>query len=453
MNKKKKLMVLTLLIISPLFFYLSLIVPKIVEVKPRANEFPNSSFPKLNFDIKVNSFFLPFFDEIKENLLTSRTDFLEVNLEEMKVRAYRAGILKKEVPILTKGDPRGWGGTAAGLYQVKSKYRNSFSVVSKVYMPWAIHFYGKYYLHGQPYYPGGKHLISSVSGGCLRLNDQDAKSIYQLAVTGTPILVIDKSKDGYKYSEKTITRFPEVSAKSYLVADLDSGFVLAEKDSQISLPIASLTKLMTAVVVAENIDLSKFILVREEMLEAYGSTEGLVAGETFNVVELFYPLLIESSNDAAEVLAGFLGREKTIRLMNEKAKSILMEQATFVGPSGYNPENKASARDLFYLGRYILNNRPPILEITKSKKVRTFGKISFELDNLWNKNIFVHDPDFIGGKTGYIKTSKYTALFIFRFSDEDGNERRLAIILLGSDNLEVDAQKIYQWLQKNYFQD
>jgi D-alanyl-D-alanine carboxypeptidase len=230
------------------------------------------------------------------------------------------------------------------------------------------------------------------------------------------------------------------------VADLDSGFVFSEKDSQKQFPIASITKLMTAIVVSENVDLRKSILVEKKMLEAYGSTKGLEAGKSFRVVELFYPLLIESSNDAAEVLSYFLGREKTIKLMNEKAKAILMEKTNFTDPSGFDLKNISTAQDLFYLGRYVLNTRPLLLEIGKGKEVKSFGQIKFDIKNLWNKNVFINDPNFVGGKTGYLKESGQTAIFIFRLG-----ERNILISLLDSENTESDTQKIYKWLQENYF--
>jgi len=396
--------------------------------------------------------YLELFEERKEKLISGKVDFLEADLSEMKIRSYKGGLLEKEVPILTKGDPQGWGGSAIGLYQVMSGYKISYSVISKVYMPYALRYYGKYYLHGEPYYPRGDKLISSVSGGCLRLSNKDAETVYELAEIGMPVLVTDKVRDTYQYPNKKLTKFPEISAQSYLVADLDSGYVFSEKDSQEQFKIASLTKLMTAIVVAENVNLRKYILVEEKMLEPYGSTERLEAGKWFRVVELFYPLLIESSNDAAEVLSYFLGKEKTIKLMNEKAKAILMENTTYVDPSGFDPENASTARDLFSLARYLLNVRPPILEITKGKEVASFGDVNFKVEDLWNKNIFIHDLTFIGGKTGFIKTSGGTALFIFRLTTKEGIERNIVIILLGSGNQKTDTQKIYIWLQKNYFQ-
>ena len=411
---------------------------------------PPSAFIGIEIPIKEKHTYLKLFEEKREEFISWQIDFLEIDLSQMKITLYQKGIPQKEVAILTKGDPQGWGGSAVGLYRVVSGNKVSYSRVSNVYMPYALKYYGKYYLHGEPYYSWGEKLISSVSGGCLRLADKDAKTIYESVEIDMPVLVIDKTRDIYDYSNEELIEFPEVSAQSYLVADLDSGYVFAEKDSQKQLPIASLTKLMTALVVAENVDLRKSILVTEKMLEIYGSTKGLTKGKRFRIVELFYPLLIESSNDAAEVLSYFLGREKTIKLMNEKAKAILMEKTEFVDPSGFDPRNISTAQDLFYLARYLLNNRPPILEITKGEKVPSFGKIKFEIKKLKNKNVFIKDPDFGGGKTGFIRASKYTGLFIFRLAVGDDIERKIVIILLGSEDIKTDTQKIYKWLQENY---
>jgi len=413
--------------------------------------FLGAEFPNIEFPEKDEPVFLKLFEDIGEEFISDNIDFLKVNLAEMKASLYKEGLLVKEAPIVTKGNVDNWGGSASGLYKVLSGNKSSFSIGSGVYMPYALHYYGKYYIHGIPYYPGGVKLDSLFSGGCLRLKDEDAEDIYGLTELDMPVLVIDKERDDYEYMKREITELPELSAKSYLIADLDSGYVFAEKDSSQLLPIASLTKLMTALVIVENVNLKRSILVEEKMLNGYGSTKELEAGKIFGVVELLYPLLIESSNDAAEIFTYFLGREKTIRLMNEKAKFILMNQTRFTDPSGFDPGNVSTAKDLFYLARYILNNRPPILEITKGNKVRSFGDISFDIEKFWNKNVFINDPTFVGGKTGFIQESKCTAIFIFRLSNQEGVERNIAIIILGARRSKTDAQKAYMWLLDNYF--
>ena len=309
----KKELIFKVLIYSAIFlgvgfFIYALFFPKtiIIEFEPASivdENFKNEE--PIDSPIQTKEpYYLKDFTQIRNSFLLAQANFLEVHLSEMEIRVYKNGVLEKAMPILIKGDPQGWGGTAAGLYKIKSGHIAGFSVASDVYMPYSLSFYGKYYVHGIPYYPGGGKLVSDVSGGCLRLSDEDAEFVYNAAEIGMPILVIDRENDKYQYPnfiDGEIDEFPQLSAQSYLVVDLDSGFVFAEENSKEPLPIASLTKLMTALVLAENVDLRKSISVTEKMLGDYGDTEGLEVGKSFRVVELFYPLLIESSNDAAEV--------------------------------------------------------------------------------------------------------------------------------------------------------
>jgi len=434
-------------------FIVSFFFPRTIMIEHSRN-FPidnlDSAFGNNLKNHKKEISYLKVISDVRKDFISKTKNFLEINLSKMKVKLYQNGKPIKEVQILTKGDPQEWGGSAVGIYKILSGNKLSYSIVSKVYMPYALHYYGKYWLHGEPYYSGGRKLISSVSGGCIRLKDENAKDIYELSELGMPVLAISKEKDYYQFTNKDLSEFPEISAKSYLVADLDSGFVFAEKNSQEKLPIASLTKLMTAIVVAENVDLRKSVLVKPEMLEAYGSTKGLEVGKSFRVVELFYPLLISSSNDAAEVLSGFLGETKTIEMMNEKAKAILMKYTEFTDPHGFDPKNVSTAQDLFQLARYITEVRPLFWEITKGKEVSSFGKIRFDIKELQNKNIFINDPNFVGGKTGYTAPAGNTALFVFKFLTNDKKTRNIVIVLLGSEDNKTDTQKIYKWLQENY---
>ncbi len=397
--------------------------------------------------------YLPDFGRMKENLLANREKFIELDLNKMKANIYQEGKEIKEFPILTKGDSLHWGGTPVGVYSVLSKHKIAFSNISRVYMPYAIQFYGKYFLHGQPYYPGGRLLQSPISGGCIQFLHKYAREIYNFAEIGMPILVIDKKSqnDDYKYSSKPTTPFPEISAKSYLVADLNNGFILTEKNSSQKFPIASITKLMTAIIVAEHIDLRRSILITREMIEPFKSYSWfrpkLKVGERYRIVELFYPSLIKSSNDAAEALSYFLGKKRTIQLMNEKTKAIGMVNTKFVEPTGLDEENISTAQDLFYLGRYILSSRPPLLKISKGEAVRSFGPVRFK--NLRNKNILFDHPNFVGGKTGHL--AKQAGLFLLEFTTKEDNQlREISIIILDSDNLRNDLAQILEWL-KNYF--
>ncbi|OHA62588.1 MAG: hypothetical protein A3E07_01160 [Candidatus Wildermuthbacteria bacterium RIFCSPHIGHO2_12_FULL_45_9] len=432
------------------FFVLGGIETNFFAADAASSPAPSVSASPVTLPPSFTPFYLDRFQEERAALIRAQKDFVEVNFSKDMVMKYEGGVATQEFPIFAKGDPQGWGGTPAGLYEALVMHQVAYSAVSEVYMPYAIKFYGKYYLHGEPYYPWGDKVGAGISGGCIQLQDEIAKTLFELVQKGMPILVVDKENDSYRYERVDSQEMPQVSAASYIIADADSGFVFAEQHSRQSLPIASLTKLMTALVVTENIDLRREVEVRSSMLEAYGVTKELETGESYRVVELLYPLLMPSSNDAAEVLTGFFGRSRTIEMMNEKAKAMFMRDTFFVDPSGLSDGNVASTQDLLYLGRYILNNRPPLFDITKGNDVRSFGGVSFAIDEMKNKNLFEKEPNFLGGKTGYIIAARYTGLFLFRMKTPDNQIRNIVFAVLGSENARKDTQHLSDWLEKSY---
>lgn len=261
---------------------------------------------------------------------------------------------------------------------------------------------------------------------------------------------IDNDKKNNESPEKTNSNYLNVSASSYLVFDIDSGFIFTEKNSDKRFPIASITKLMTSIITVENLDLNKSILITKEMLDVYGSTEGIEENKNIKAGDLMYPLLIESSNCAGEILSYFLGKEEFVNLMNEKAESISMLETNFADAHGLSLDNASTAEDLFQLIKYIYISYPYFLDISKGQIAGDFTEITFNLEELYNRNVFNIDPNFIGGKTGYLPEIKNTAVFLFQFVDINKNNRNIAIILLGSDGLKRDTQIIYKWLMDNY---
>ncbi|OHA58922.1 MAG: hypothetical protein A2571_00900 [Candidatus Vogelbacteria bacterium RIFOXYD1_FULL_44_32] len=385
----------------------------------------------------------------KDNLLSSGEKFVVVNFFAKNIELYEGGALVATTSVRALGDPQGWGGTPAGLYNVLDKSERAFSASAEAYMPNALHFYGKYYIHGEPYYASGRKLGADVSGGCVQLADSEAPNFFAQVDQNVPVLAVDKPADDFVYPSGAKTVLPNISAKSFLVADLDSGEIIADQDSTKVFPIASITKLMTAVVVAEHIDLRRNIEIEPKDLEAFGDTAGLDLEKSFRVVELFYPLLIESSNDTAEVVARFLGREATIDLMNEKAERLFMTDTRYADVSGFDVKNTSTARDLYLLGRYIKNNRRPILDITKGKAVTSFGPVRFDVRQMENKNEFAKGADFIGGKSGYLDEAKNTGLFMFKIKVA-GEEREVAIVVLKSEHLKKDVEVLKGWVERNY---
>ena len=389
-----------------------------------------------------------FFQKVRGTLMASGNDFIEANLSEMKLRVYHGSEVLREVPILTKGRPGSWWETPAGLYQVGVKGKNIFSGFGQVYMPWSMQFEGNFFIHGWPYHPDGTPVATQYSGGCIRLSTDDAKLVYDLVTVGTPVLVYadNFTQDNFSYNQTG----PNVSAQNILAADLKNNFVFLEKGSTTTVPIASITKLVSALVVTEYVNLDKTLTIDQGDL-VFTSVPRLKVGDEYSAFDLLYPMMMESSNEAAFALSRFTGTPRFIQLMNQKAKSLGMEHATFVDPAGMNAGNVASAQDLFHLAKYLYNNRSFILKMTAGK-ARNDAFEPPKFTNLQNFNIFEKDPDFVGGKVGEIPAAGQTILSVFNLSI-NGERRPVVIIALGSRDRAADATAILNYIKGHYFTD
>ncbi|MEK7451243.1 MAG: L,D-transpeptidase family protein [Patescibacteria group bacterium] len=386
-----------------------------------------------------------FFNATKNKLIADKINFIEADLSAMKLKIYKDGSAIKEVAILTKGKEGSWWETPAGFYKIESKEKNHFSSFGRVYQPWSLAFQGNFFIHGWPYYPDGTPVASGYSGGCIRLSSEDAEEIFNLAEKGMPVLVFDKKfeSDDFNHQRKTLN----LAANNYLAADIKNNFVFLEKSSDNPAPVASIAKLITALVASEYINLEKNIVIEKKMI-VKTSLPRLKPGQKISVFNLLYPLLLESSNEAAQALADSMGRNYFVGLMNNKAKSLGMKSAKFVDPAGSESENISTAKDLFNLSKYIYNNRLFIFKITGGNLNNTaYGKPSFA--DLKNFNVFGDDPSFIGGKIGKTEAAGETMLAVFEL-EFNGAKRPVAIIVLGSLEVEKDVLRILNYLKNNY---
>ncbi len=247
----------------------------------------------------------------------------------------------------------------------------------------------------------------------------------------------------YKVANPDLLANVTATAKGYYVADMKTGERIMEKNSDQVFPIASVSKLMTAIVAHENMDPQKVVVVSRDSYNAYGSQGELTPGEKIKLGDLMYPLLMESSNDGAEVIAESYGRAEFIALMNKKAAELGMHDTYYEDPSGLDARNKSSAADQFKLLKYIKDKAPFLLDMTR---VRQFAI----LKHTWfNKNRFLNSELFIGGKNGYIDESLWTTASIFDVTLAKGGKRQIGIVELYSRDREGDAFKIINFLQKN----
>lgn len=222
-----------------------------------------------------------------------------------------------------------------------------------------------------------------------------------------------------------------LSSPAYLIKNTKTDKVYAEKDADRLLPMASLTKLVTAVIAAKNIRATEKVKITESIMSAYGNTAQFRIGEVIEAGDLMYPLLMVSSNDAAEALARTYGRKKFIQAMNDFVQSIGAYRTSFEDPSGLSPHNLSTANDLVIIATWINKNLPEIMKITrlKTKSVRA---------HVWtNPAHFLSWSNYRGGKNGYTDEAHQTGVAFFEMNNE-----LQAVAILGSKARDADIVKL-----------
>ncbi len=240
-----------------------------------------------------------------------------------------------------------------------------------------------------------------------------------------------------------------ISAESYVVGNLESGEMYLDFNSNKVFPIASLSKLFTASISDKNIDPLKVITITQEALDTYGDAGHLVKDEKFTAHELLYPLLLESSNDAAEVLAQSFGYKEFITSMNSLAVTIGMVSTSFKDASGLSPSNISNTKDLFLLAQYLYKNEKPLLEITKQKEVILATTTDHGYHDFISINPFAFYEPFIGGKTGRTDEAKESMITLLNYKIAT-TTYPIAIVVLRSQygEREPDTEKILDKFSK-----
>lgn len=201
---------------------------------------------------------------------------------------------------------------------------------------------------------------------------------------------------------------PDVSARSAVLMEMESGRVLSEKEADVRRPIASITKIMTALLAVESGRLNETVTINDRAVQVEGSSLYLEKGDKLTLEELVYGLMLRSGNDSAIAISEFVGgtTEQFTALMNDRAKELGMRNTSFMNPHGLDdPAHYSSAYDMALLTAEAMNNKTyqkivsTSVYRTKSKPVRVWE----------NKHRLVRSGGMItGGKTGYTKKSGRT---------------------------------------------
>ena len=238
---------------------------------------------------------------------------------------------------------------------------------------------------------------------------------------------------------------PKISATSYLVGDLNTGEIIISKNQNTILPMASISKLMTAIVTEDFSKNEEYTEISKKALATNGKNGELKLGEKIKVGDLIYPLLLESSNDAAEALAEYFGRDNFISKMNQKAKTLKMDSTKYEDPSGLSENNDSTAADLFKLTCYITQNQNNLFKIT------TLRSYNNQKHNWSNISQFLKKDEYIGGKSGYTDKAKQTVISLFSLELGQNIYRPICIVLLGSNDRKRDVESILKYLDKNIY--
>lgn len=239
---------------------------------------------------------------------------------------------------------------------------------------------------------------------------------------------------------------PKITAKSALFIDTKSGKILFAKNEAEKLPIASLTKVMTALIALENKNLNDEFLVSEAAANMEPDKMLLIAGEKLNLAELLYGIFLISANDAAEVLAENTtgSREEFVNLMNSKAKQLGMKDSLFVNPTGLDEDlanSYSSAYDMALLTRYLIRRFPQVVEISKTGHIYLpITENHQDYDMFSGINLLRTYEGVVGFKTGYTPEAGLTLITLAR---KNGHE--IIGVLLGSENRREEARELLDY--------
>lgn len=242
------------------------------------------------------------------------------------------------------------------------------------------------------------------------------------------------------------SEIPQFKVETALVKYLDplteSEQIIFELNQENRWPIASLTKLMTSVIAIEKIGLDKKITMSEKAISTEGTAGDLKIGETYKTGDLIKAMLISSSNDAAMAIIENFGRKEFIDEMQKKASELKMSQTSFLEPTGLSFINQSTANDLAKLINYVYQNHQELLEISRQREMEIFELESKKTKKILSVNKFAGQPDFIGGKTGYIEESGRNLIALF-----DINGKTILSIVLGADDSFKETEKIKELIQ------
>lgn len=245
-----------------------------------------------------------------------------------------------------------------------------------------------------------------------------------------------------------------LTASGVVIVDLDSGQTLYERSVETARPMASLTKLMTALLIVEKHGLHEIVTVPRDIDAVQGTVAHLPAGEQFTVGDLLSALLVMSANDAAVTLAEFHSGsvDAFVKTMNDRAIELGLTDTSYENPAGLDaPTQKSSPRDLAWLTMFVMRF-PEVADRMSSPSAKLYS-VSGKTITVYHTHQFIREGNtltadvsgeaIIAGKTGTTDAAGQCLLSIV-----EAHGRRYIAILLHSRDRYADMQRVLEALTK-----
>ncbi|MDO8743217.1 MAG: serine hydrolase [Candidatus Azambacteria bacterium] len=257
-----------------------------------------------------------------------------------------------------------------------------------------------------------------------------------------PTLIIFGDSENMSPKRDWTIPFLELEASAALAIKTDGSRVYYNKNIEARRPIASLTKLMTAIIVFENYDLNEIIKIPLSAVKREGSRGNLKPSESITVRSLLNIMLVDSSNDAAFAFAEH--KPDFISLMNKKTKELGLNNSHFSNADGLDDSgNYSSALDVVKIFSYLIKKYPEALEIMKTRNMVVYsfdGKIEHRLQN--TNELLGKIDEAVAGKTGYTDQAGGSLILLVKGD--------IITVVLGSPDRFGESEKLIQWLKKAY---
>ncbi len=354
------------------------------------------------------------------------------DLGAMNIFLYENGTQVGEFPIQSVGREGTAWQTPLGKFDMSYKKENHFSSIGHVYMPYSMHFFGNYFIHGWPYYPDGTPVAKGYSGGCIRLNTPDSEEIFKFVDKKTQLIVTTSADKIIKQTQLEYgikTQAPQLES-NFLVVDLDTGEVVATHNGKEKIAIGSFAKLMTALISLESLNQYQETVLRQDIVK---------------IADVLYALLLGDDNDAGTLLYEHKNKNQYLLDMNVRAKSLGMTSTTYADANGISVNTVSTLEDSFKLLQYMNLYKPFMLKVLSLDEYEIAGITYPALHPLRDEAGFV--AGFPHGENKELLT--LFSVDIHTMDSDQAHKKTFAFFVQDSEHADEDTRELYEWVKED----